>query len=230
MVTVLGDLTCATSNSSLPIDALAVDRAGGLYAANLDGVFRIDATRTGFACRQTNLVISTPDSGFLQPLGIAFVGEPDGGEELFGSFFAVIPTSPPVRHTPLGIVSVDAGPTDLVGDALAQGGLTGTGDGRLYVAAGLEISQVDPSTQSIVQTFSPAVQPQLLLQFSQTPVAFWANDFFLFPRAVVPTDGGVDSSRSIIVRFEPSDGGSQSVAQVDGLVFGAGVSTCAPLR
>jgi hypothetical protein len=224
-VTILGHLDCTAD--VLPVDGLAVDRAGGLYASTENGVYRIEPTDAGFVCRLPNLVVP-PNRNFLQPIGIAFVGESDAEESLIASLFWVHSgeysiTNVPVSSSPLGVISIDAG-TALIGDGAAPlGSLTGTGDGRLFVL-GPGLVQVDPATGSVVQSIPLPV----FVSGPPTPFAFWAGDFYVFPSFFSFADGGFGSSA--ILRVRPSDGTVQVVAQTDGSVVGAGVSICAPLQ
>jgi hypothetical protein len=64
---------------------------------------------------------------------------------------------------------------------------------------------------------------------NEPSLAFWAGDFFVFP-----TTGARDVASGLplsnVVRFHTSDNSSAVVAQLDGIVVAAAVSTCAPLH
>ena len=60
-------------------------------------------------------------------------------------------------------------------------------------------------------------------------LAFWAGDFYTFTLFVLLPDGGSDN-REGILRIHPSEGTAQIVGEINGHVYGAAVSTCAPLQ
>lgn len=92
--------------------------------------------------------------------------------------------------------------------------------------------QVDPNTGATLKTIPVPTTPTMLTQWTPlpSPIAFFGGDFYLFTEFLPLSDGGVDYSRSAIVRFRPSGGMLVQVGGADGHVTGAGVSTCAPLQ
>jgi len=49
--------------------------------------------------------------------------------------------------------------------------------------------------------------------------AFWGGDFYTFT---------APSGNTVVTRYRPSDGSITQVAQMQSIIVGAGVSTCAP--
>jgi hypothetical protein len=233
-------LNCAAFPGASIISGLAVDRSGRFYVAyDWDTILPVDTTAAGFACvlpgfNAASFISQGGNSdGFLQPLGIAFVGLPDGSETLYGSFFVI---AAPGSQSALGTIDTHSGAVNLVrGDAGAPAGnLTGTGDGRLFVSSDRTetISEVDPTTGASLQDWSlfPSLANIGLYQLAPgNPLAFWADDLFVFS-ATGASDPATGLPLSDVVRFHPSDNSSAVVGQLDGIVLGAAVSTCAPLH
>ena len=128
---------------------------------------------------------------------------------------------------------LDGGAAEVVGDGGSPGtlgGLTGTGDGRLFMLGASTITEVDPTGGSVVQTW-PIPNMPFPLSVMTAQLAFWAGDLYMFAWGVpFADDAGADDSGSGIVRFRPSDGTSVWVAMAAGPVAAAAVSTCAPLH
>jgi hypothetical protein len=145
----LGALDCSPYPRA-SINGLAVDRSGRFYVSLLDAMIPIDTT-AGFTC-------ALPRFG-VQPLGIAFVGLPDGREALYGSLVGLLPGPPGTAalvtiDTPSGAVNV------ISSDASTPAGnLTGTRDGRLFVfSRGIAETVVEiDSTGVVMRTFSIGV-------------------------------------------------------------------------
>jgi hypothetical protein len=168
------------------------------------------------------------------------MGLPDGGQVLLG-------LGPPVglaefefdASSPVGTVWMfDASMLEVSQWVIPSGGvlmsLAGTGDGRLFALSGPpdqpapSIWQIDPVTgDGIVQVDVPlTVNDVIDLDVIPAPFAFWAGDFYTFPRAL----DNPGAPPTTIVRLHPGATTRETVAQVDGLVVAATSSPCAPTQ
>lgn len=102
------------------------------------------------------------------------------------------------------------------------GELTGNGQAQLYgyffdeFATGGTLAQLDPLSGKTVHSVAvPVGNKQSSLAF-----AFWGGEFYIF------TTPGL--SPTTVTRYSPGDGSLEVVAQRNGRITGAGVSTCAP--
>jgi hypothetical protein len=226
------------------INGLAVDRTGRLYVAYaLDEVFPVDTITTGFRCEMPGFggAAFNSEGGNIsfQPIGIAFVGQPNGSEALYGSFVVVnppgammVPGSTMIPSaTVIGTIDVYSGAANVADwNAEAPGGnMTGTVDGRLFVSIG-SIVEVDPKTGRQLQDFSISTASLYSMGiygvYGSFPLAAWAGDFFVFPTMTPPATP--NPSSTAVVRFRPDDNSVSYVTQLQGQVVGAAVSSCAP--
>jgi hypothetical protein len=195
---------------------MAVDRKGIAYSVFNDGsLFKIH-TANG-ACEATPYV---PNQAGFSTFGMGFSTDLGGPSETL----YVAATGFQGGESKLGIidpVSYKLTPVGLIDPQLPGMELTGTGDGRLFgfvadpVGSGTRLVRVNKQT---AEAALAANLPELELG-NGWAFAFWGGDFYFFTEL-----GGT----SIVTRFDPIDGSSTTVAGWQGLIVGAGVSTCAP--
>lgn len=198
--------------------SMAVDRTGAAYVVYCDGeVFKVDTQK--LSCAATGLVVPV---GF----GMAFSQDTtDANETLYVAEGASQGTLASINTSTLGIhVIGDFSPTATFSE------LTGSGAGDLFVFyldndSEMSIAKVDKTTAQLTNILPlPGLDRGAGWAF-----VFWGGEFYTFTGAVV-TEGTtrVALNATVITRISPVDGSQEAVANIDDLVVGAGVSTCAP--
>ena len=182
-----------------------------------DGRLRGDALRPGA-------------SGFTT-FGMGFVASPtiptQGTRRFTWQAMSAGCREPPeLAHISLpGLVLSDDGPLiNLLGQPLYLAELTGTGTGDSFrfsldlAGNGSAIAHVDKASGL---AFEESALPGLVLGGGWA-FAIWGGDFYTFT--------GIGPNTSEVSRFRPSDQSLTSIAYLNDLIVGAGVSTCAPQR
>ena len=103
------------------------------------------------------------------------------------------------------------------------GGMSGTGDGRLYGAfegSPYVVSEIDKSNAKI-KSQAPQTQVQYPPGGSNFAFAFWGGTFWLFVGPGTKTD---------VFNYDPAGGSTTLKTTVTQVIVGAGVSTCAPIE
>lgn len=227
----IGRLTCPAPAGSTPF-SMAVDRKGKAYVVFADqqgggagdGLLFQVSTATG-ACVPTSY--GRHQLG-VRTFGMGFASNDTGpGETLYiASNTALSASEVGIAMTPsqLGTIDTNTWTLGLVGPfvpSIANGELTGTGDGRLFAFYTINdrrdsaIGQIDKQTGRVIAE-SPLIG---VPQGTGWAFAFWGGDFYTF---TAPNDA------SIVTRFRPSDNSVTTVGSLDKKIVGAGVSTCAP--
>ena len=210
--TLIGSISCAGAGGVTPY-SMAVDRKGTGYVLFGDGqIYRV-STATA-SCEKTKF--STTQEGFnLFGMGFA-ANKDDPGEQLFvASHGGQIK-----RLATIDTKTMDLNVVGAFSSTVGNLELTGTGDGRLFgfgqVPLGAHFSEIDQSDAK--------VKSDIMVPLGQTisgyAFAFWGGDFYFFT-----SSGGKPST---VTRFRPEDGSFTSVATLNRIIVGAGVSTCAP--
>jgi hypothetical protein len=137
-----------------------------------------------------------------------------------------------LNNTNLGLGKLDVSQRSLVtigqftGDPLLTGqlgDLTGTGDARLFGFFGninpIRVAQMDKTANILSDTPINGVNSSYAWTFF-----FWGGAFYLFTSD--------NTTNSMVTRFDPTTKSVDSsyVLTAPGVIYGAGVSTCAPLK
>jgi hypothetical protein len=200
--------------------SMAVDRRGIAYSVFQDGLlFRLDTASA--ACEATKFV---PGQNGFNTFGMGFVANTgDAGETLF----VAEATAGMGKPNSKGLATIDTASFDLsvVGSftpPIPGPELTGTADGTLYAfftnatGSGSEIVQVDKTSANIIKTYPLQVgSPDDAYAF-----AFYGGVFWVFTS---------EGSTTQVTRFDPATSTEMLVTNLDAVVVGAGVSTCAPM-
>jgi hypothetical protein len=217
----LGTIACPAAPGDQPF-SMAVDRTGIAYVVFRPSgdLFRVStATLT---CRPTSFV--PQQHNFATTFGMAFSSDTkDKGETLY----VAGDMDPPQ----LARIDVGTFALTVIGDfqpSISQAELTGTGAGDLFgfwqaaTSVDSAIVQIDKSSGRVTASSSlPGVS-----QGDAWAFAFWGGDFYTF---TAPTTAANSvATTTVIHRYSPSDGSVTQVAQVNDVIVGAGVSTCAP--
>ncbi len=219
----LGVVDCGLPPSTF---SMGVDREGFAWVQFSDKQIRkVDITKVS-ECSDPGFV---PGQDNVGNFGMAFVSNSadDPCDRLHGNHYNFKPEGDKVAE----FFSVDPDTLKLVQLGKSDYGLaevTGTGDGRAFLFAG-----PDPSQLVEVDKATGATESVLLLPGVKTgggfAFAFFAGDFYLF------TDAESDGSSEVThVDFDDSDkNGKQDIKvvleDVPLRIVGAGVSTCAPI-
>lgn len=219
----LGVVDCGLPPSTF---SMGVDREGFAWVQFSDKQIRkVDITKVS-ECSDPGFV---PGQDNIGNFGMAFVSNSadDPCDRLHGNHYNFKPEGDKVAE----FFSVDPDTLKLVQLGKSDYGLaevTGTGDGRAFLFAG-----PDPSQLVEVDKATGATESVLLLPGVKTgggfAFAFFAGDFYLF------TDAESDGSSEVThVDFDDSDkNGKQDIKvvleDVPLRIVGAGVSTCAPI-
>ena len=210
----IGVISCPAASNASPF-SMAVDRSGTAYVVFSDGeLFRVSTADA--SCQATAFQVG--QSGFVT-FGMGFAANTaDPGETLY------VASSGTTTSTTSDLASIDTTSLLLtpVGTIPAsRPELTGNGEGRLFGftsqgnATGSFVDEIDKSTGALIaESPLPTVD-----QGAGWAFAWWGSDFWLF------TSPGTGTT---VTRFRPSDGSVTVVAQIDSVIVGAGVSTCAP--
>jgi hypothetical protein len=211
-LSLVGTIDCSAGGEPY---SMAVDRNGSAYVlySGPSAIFHV-SLRT-LQCTATPWVSS---GGSFDLFGMGFVGDSNG---LTDTLYIASNGSP----STLGKLDLGTFATTTVGDLGALGPegpeLSGTRDGRLYAfyatggGTSSAVDQIDPSTLKHLATYNFTNLPQNM----GYAFGFWGGDFYLF------TQG---STGSLITRYRPSDGSQTTIATLNEMIVGAGVSTCAP--
>jgi hypothetical protein len=217
--TSIGTIDCPGESGNITPFSMAVDRRGIAYSVFTDGnLFRID-TRSA-ACVATTF--RRDQSGF-DTFGMGFVADTnDAGETLF---VAEDPyTTGKQLSQGLASIDIESYALSFVGafnPPIVGPELTGTADGALYAfytngtGTGSNIVQVDKTSGNILQDYKLVVgNPEDAYAFG-----YWGGDFWIFTGL---------GSVSQVTRYDPSTRTETPATTFDGIIVGAGVSTCAP--
>jgi hypothetical protein len=222
----IGTIACPAPPGATPF-SMAVDRKGAAYVVfqNVDPQTNTPLNGDGLLFRvstATAACIRTPYQPGQQGIftfGMGFASDTNGPAETL----YVASDDNPV----LGSINVTSFGLNVVGPfnpPIDRAELTGTGDGRLFAfyaldpndtAGGSAIAQIDKTTGAIL---AQSVLPQVN-QNQHWAFGFWGGDFYTFTGPQGVTE---------VQRFRPADGSVTSIAQLNGSIVGAGVSTCAP--
>lgn len=208
----IGNITCPATMGATPF-SMGVDRKGIARVLYSNGeIFRVSTANA--SC------MATPFKGD------SIFGASNGN---FGMAYATIGAGPMedlfiIANTgELGKVDFVNNKPVKIGDTqpnLPFAELTGTGDGRLYAfyrddnVGGSGIAELDKSNAKLL-----GADPLKTLDMGNGwAFAFWGGDFYLF----------TGTGTSVVNRYRPSNKSLVQVATYNGLIVGAGVSTCAP--
>lgn len=203
--TKIGTLNCPSG--SMPF-SMGVDRKGIAQVLYMSGeIFRVSTLNA--SCQATSFKANSTFTNFGMAYSTLGAGPT---EELFimalGGELGKVDF---VNNQPVFVANTT--PT------LNSAELTGTGDGRLYAFyvddnGNDGVAEVDKSTGKVIGADPlPGVQ-----MGSGWAFAFWGGDFYFF------TGQGTSS----VTRYRLSDKSIKVVGAYNGLIVGAGVSTCAP--
>lgn len=213
----IGSLACPIEDATATPFSMAVDHAGLAYVVFDDGELFEVSTKTA-ACTPTDFF--TPFSNF-DTFGMGFATEPDGSESLY-----VLSDAAPFALGKIDPTTLALSNVGVVTPAITAAELTGNGAGQLFAfwapngadATGSAIGELDTTTGALVsQTLLPTVT-----QANAWAFAYYAGAFYMFTAAGL--------SGSAVTRYDPVKASVTVVAQFDGTIVGAGVSTCAPTR
>jgi hypothetical protein len=232
--TPIGALDCkprgTCSDGPVTPFSMAVDHTGQAYIVYCSGeLFHVSVSPTDRAKGCQSLPFASGQNGFSSTFGMGFSADaPDGGETLYvaGDVLPDAAVPPELAHISLpGLVLSDDGPLiNLLGQPLYLAELTGTGTGDLFAfhstvaGNGSAIAHVDKASGL---AFEESALPGLVLGGGWA-FAIWGGDFYTFT--------GIGPNTSEVSRFRPSDQSLTSIAYLNDLIVGAGVSTCAPQR
>lgn len=210
-IATIGTVACPTQLSP---NSMAVDHLGVAYANFTTGeageIWKL-STATA-KCTPTPYV---PKLGF-QRFGMGFLGDQDGGEELY------ITKSDGAGA--LARVALPSFELDFKGDfspPLSLCELTSRGDGQLFALCmknnGATLAQVDPETAQVIGVDNLKVgNPTSAFAF-----AFWGGKFWIFT--------GNQGVGSTVTEYDPALKKETPVLSTKEVIVGAGVSTCAPI-
>jgi hypothetical protein len=226
--TSIGMLDCPDPSGAGPF-SMAVDRRGIAYSVFTDGnLFRVD-TASG-ACLPTTYEPNQVAGGnAFSTFGMGFVANTgDAGETLF---VAEANVTDPMQRNSKGLGSIDTtsyklsfvGPFGMpAAGPVAGPELTGPSDGNLYAfytnqteASGSHILQVDKTSAAILHDYPLQVGSPL----DAYAFGFWGGDFWVFTS---------DGSTTQVTKFDPTTSVETTATTFQGIIVGAGVSTCAP--
>jgi hypothetical protein len=223
MFTNLGAVECGLPPSTF---SMGVDREGFAWVQFSDKQIRkVDVTNPS-NCSDPGFV---PDQDGVENFGMAFVSNSafDKCDRIYGNHYNGVAQGDMVSE----FFSIDPVTLDLVQLGLSDYGLaevTGTGDGRAFLFAG-----PDPSELVAVDKLSGATLEVVPLPGVKTgggfAFAFFAGDFYFF------TDAESDMTSEVThLDYDDSDNDGQKeltvvVQDAPLRIVGAGVSTCVPL-
>jgi hypothetical protein len=215
-LTRIGTLDCPAERGATPF-SMAVDRQGIADVVFDDGeLFRVSTANA--SCEAAPF---TPNQDGFLTFGMGFASDANASTETL-----YISADTQEGSTAQGLASVDSnfvvhplGPLSSVVGAE----LTGTGGGQLFGfyshtdnMGPTYIGEIDKARAVVIaETAMPGV-----VQGTAWAFAFWGGDFYIFTS---PSGTG-----STVSRYRTSDGSLTTIATLDDLIVGAGVSTCAP--
>jgi hypothetical protein len=200
--------------------SMAVDRTGTAYVVYCDGeVFVVDTQ--GVTCKATGLDVPGAYGG-------AFTEDTtDANETFFVATGDMQDTLASFNTTTLAINTIGA-----FSPAAMYAELTGTGAGDLFAfylnnGSEMSIAKVDKANAELTNILPLPGLPR----GRGWAFVFWGGDFYTFTGAVSGTGATqMMFDATVITRISPADGSQTFVANMNELVVGAGVSTCAPQR
>ena len=212
----IGTINCPASGGATPF-SMAVDHTGIAYVVFSDGeLFRVNVKDA--SCKATSY---TSPGGAFTTFGMGFVRDPTGTAETL----YVATTGTPSTLAKIDTATMKIASVATLDPEVLSAELTGTGAGQLFGffqnrAAGdgsSSIAEIDKTTGAIAgRADLPTVS-----QGSGWAFAFWGGDFYTF---TAPASVG----HTIVQRYRPGDGSVVQVQELNSIVVGAGVSTCAP--
>ncbi len=214
-LTRIGTLDCPAASGASPF-SMAVNRQGIADVVFDDGeLFRV-STATA-ACTRAPFVPN--QDGFLT-FGMGFAGDTGGATETL--YISADTQEGSLAH---GLASVDAnlvvhpigGLSPAVGETHGHRGRTAL---RILFAHRQHRTDVHRGDRQIERRDHRRDPLPGVVQGNGWAFAFWGGDFYVFTS---PNDGG-----STVWRYRTSDGSLTTIATLDDLIVGAGVSTCAP--
>jgi hypothetical protein len=204
----IGDLRCAREEAY----SMAVDRRGRAYVELHDGRLFVVSTASASCSR------SRFRSRRFEKFGMGFSADvADGGETLFlatpeGQLGRLDVST--FQVTTVGFFSRDIGSAEL----------TGTGDGKLFAfgidetISGAHLAEIDKSNADVLS--SEIVPLETVGGPTAWAFAHWGGAFYFFT-----SEFGAPSA---VTRYDPAAGTLEVVSHAEGVIVGAGVSTCAP--
>jgi hypothetical protein len=201
--------------------SMAVSRTGTAFVLFDNGqMFTVDTSSAG--CTATGFVSGA--SSLTQTFGMGFSANPGGTTETL--YLASFSDPSPSK---LARLDTSTFAVDLVGSFSRNEGdteLTGTADGRLY---GLAVSSVTSAASVVAIDPTDAVIASAHVLDIPFPTAYsfayWRDDLYVFLGA------GGSATGTQVARYHIADQSFEMgyATLADDVVFGAGVSTCAPL-
>ncbi len=217
-LTDIGKVDCPTNATP---NSMAVDHLGVAYAnfVAYEGstltqgeIWKLSTANA--KCTSTSY---SPQFNFLK-FGMGFVGDNDGGENLYIA-------NTEVSQATLARVILPSMKLELEGTLnppVANCELTGRSDGQLFAFCiqngGSRLVQVDPQTATVVAEDKLTVGNTS----NSFAFAFWGGKFWIFT--------GVTGQGSSITEYDPATHSETLVKTTSQTIVGAGVSTCAPIE
>jgi hypothetical protein len=229
----IGVIACPAPSGANPF-SMAVDRKGVAYVhfatqstgLRSAGLFRV-STATG-ACIGTNYRVN--QQGF-DTFGMGYASDTTGAAEtLYVASDEGTSVSAGGRLGSIDTTNFSLTNRGLFVPRVLRAELTGTGAGDLYAfysedgtsSGATFVGQINKQTAQVIA----ADRLSSVELGAGWAFAFWGGDFYLFTCPLNVATGICSSSR--VTRFRPSDKSLVQVATYNGLIVGAGVSTCAP--
>jgi hypothetical protein len=215
-LTKIGTIDCPAERGATPF-SMAVDRQGIADVVFDDGeLFRVST-----ATASCEAVSYTPNQDGFLTFGMGFATDADGTTDTL-----YISSDMQEGSAARGLASVDSSyvvhPIGSLSPAVGAE-LTGTGGGQLFGfyshtdnLGPTYIGEID-KTRAVILAETPLPG---VVQGNGWAFAFWGGDFYVFTS---PHGGG-----STVSRYRSSDASLTTIATLDDLIVGAGVSTCAP--
>ena len=207
----VGTINCTATGTPF---SMAVDRSGNAYVLyDTSEVFHV-SMRT-LECTKTAWTNPGPP---FDKFGMGFVGDANG---LTDTLYIASSSS----TSTLATLDLNSFTLNVVGSLnVPSPELSGTRDGRLFAfyasGATSAVDQIDPSSLTHLATYTFTDLPQK----NGWAFGLWGGDFYLFTAPGNLPNG----AQSLITRYRPSTGSQTTVATLDEIIVGAGVSTCAP--
>jgi hypothetical protein len=215
----IGWLACPASlNADATPFSMAVANAGVAYVVYTDGeLFRVGTADA--SCQKTGLSplgASQQRAGVGPTFGMGYSRDSPDGD---GVLYVAGDEGQGPRLASLDIATLSFQLVGAFDPSIGRPDLAGNGSGDLFAFygtdAGSAIAQADRSTARL--TGSSALPG--VFRGGGSAFAVWGGDFYTFTAPNV---------RSVVTRLRPRDGSVAQVAELDDVIVGAGVSTCAP--
>jgi hypothetical protein len=227
--TLVGPVTCDSSG----VNSMAVDRNATAYVNfNSGAIYKVSTTAPP-TCTPTGFM--SGQHGFTPVLGMGFSANSPGSmdETLFVSDNGG-PNGVCTQSTPgpgcmgQGIATLDLNTWTLnpvgpytMGDSGYNAELTGTGDAKLYGFFTTTPGGVGPIDKGSGATTSTTPLPTVSVGNGGYAFSFWGGDFYFYTASSTPN--------TVVTHFQPSNNMTTVSDQLDYVIVGAGVSTCAPV-